>query len=315
DMNGDSLADLMYLYAPTPSTQSIAIRLNTGDGFDLTAPPSVLIPLPSNMSGNAPDFEVADFDGDGLNDIFVLGVGQSPGMLFRNGTPQNQPGVSVFAATGSWQTGLDFQSVQKPSASAVHGQVFDDVYGDGTRNTGDKGLAGTVVFADLNGNRRLDAGEPQATTSATGHYVLPGLADGTYSVGVVPNDGWNATVPGSEFTVVTIANSSVARTDFGRAQRLLEAVEPQTVQAGDALNVTVPLATAAAGKRLLYSLEGNVPAGMTIHPTTGELTWVPTAADAGTHTVTVRVRDPFDTRATDTREATIAVPAPVVPIT
>jgi hypothetical protein len=196
DMNGDGLPDLVYLYAPTPSTQAIAIRLNNGDGFDLNGPPSELIPLPSNLTDFVGDFEVADFNGDGLNDIFVAGVGQSPGMLFLNGTPQNKPGNSLFAAAGSSQTGLGFQNAQVPAKSAVRGKVFEDVNGNGTRDTGDNGLAGAVVYADLNGNGRLDPGEPQATTTATGDYTLPGLADGTYSVGVEPDAAWKATGPG-----------------------------------------------------------------------------------------------------------------------
>ena len=106
---------------------------------------------------------------------------------------------------------------------------------------------------------------------------------------------------------MTIANGSVEQADFGRTQRLIGAVPTQTVAAGGALDVTVPLTDAAAGHRLLYSLEGNVPAGMTINPATGELNWTPTSADAGRHTATVRVRDPFDTRVTDTREVTIDV--------
>ena len=109
------------------------------------------------------------------------------------------------------------------------------------------------MFADLNRNGRLDAGEPQATTTATGHYTLPGLADGTYSVGVLPDADWKATAPGGEFTEVTIANGSVVQADFGRARRLIGAVAPQTVRAGDSLDVTVPLTAAAAGRRLVYS--------------------------------------------------------------
>src|SRR5262249_49620870 len=154
------------------------------------------------------DFAVADFNGDGLNDILVAGTDQAPGMLFLNGTPQNKAGNSLFAAAGSWQTGLDFQSVPVPTKAAVRGQVVEDVYGDGTRNTGDRGRAGAVVFADLNGTGRLDGGEPQATTTDTGDYALTGLADGTYSVGVVPDADWKGTAPGAEFTEVTIAGGS-----------------------------------------------------------------------------------------------------------
>src|SRR5262249_18298665 len=44
DVNGDSLPDLVYLYEPSPSTQAIAIRLNTGKVFDLAVPPTFPIP-------------------------------------------------------------------------------------------------------------------------------------------------------------------------------------------------------------------------------------------------------------------------------
>jgi hypothetical protein len=313
DVNGDGLPDLVNLFAPTMASQAIAIRINN-DGlgaamFDWAT--QVLLPLPANLTQWVGDFEVADFDGDGLADILVA-TGPTGGILFRNVTPPGRPGHSVFATAGEAVTGLNFHSAQTPAKSAVHGRVFEDANRNGARETGDKGLAGTVVFADLNGNRKLDAGEPQATTTASGHYVLPVLADGTYSIGVLPDADWKATQPAGEFTEVNIANGAVTTADFGRARRLIGAVEPQTVGTGEALDVTVPLAAAAAGHRLLYSLEGTVPAGMTIHPATGRLTWTSTGAQTGAHTVTIRAADPFDTRITDTRQITVVVP-PVEP--
>ena len=127
-------------------------------------------------------------------------------------------------------------------------------------------------------------------------YALPGLADGTYSVGLLPDPDWKATAARDEFTEVTIAGGSAVQADFGRTRRLIGDVGPQTVRVGGTLDVTVPLTAAAAGHRLVYSLDGTVPAGMTIDSATGELRWSPTAADAGRHTATVRVSDPFDTR-------------------
>ena len=144
--------------------------------------------------------------------------------------------------------------------------MHEDLNRNGQRDAGEQGRAGTFVFADLNRNGRYDTGEPATATIAHGAYALTGLTPGTYSVGLVPEDGWRPT----EFAEVTIGAGS-ARADFGRVRHLLGEVAPQTVRAGGRLDVTVPQTAAAAGGRLVFSLEGAVPAGMTIDPATGRL--------------------------------------------
>ncbi|TKB70403.1 MAG: hypothetical protein E8D45_13255, partial [Nitrospira sp.] len=64
-----------------------------------------------------------------------------------------------------------------------------------------------------------------------------------------------------------------------------------TAQAGVAYNYQV-LATDVNGGSLTYSLVAPIPAGMTIDVTTGVISWLPTAGQAGANPVTVRVTDP-----------------------
>jgi VCBS repeat-containing protein len=60
------------------------------------------------------------------------------------------------------------------------------------------------------------------------------------------------------------------------------------------------------GDKLTYSLIKK-PEGMTINETTGLIEWKPTRSHAGTHDVTVRVADNYETRAMDTQSFTITV--------
>jgi hypothetical protein len=52
------------------------------------------------------------------------------------------------------------------------------------------------------------------------------------------------------------------------------------------------VATDVNGGPLAYSLVAPIPAGMTINPTTGLISWIPTAGQVGANAVTLRVTDP-----------------------
>ena len=56
--------------------------------------------------------------------------------------------------------------------------MFNDANSNGVQDTGESGLDGWVVFADLNLNGTLDAGEASATTAANGQYAIGGLEAG-----------------------------------------------------------------------------------------------------------------------------------------
>jgi hypothetical protein len=81
-------------------------------------------------------------------------------------------------------------------------------------------LAGATVYADLNGNGVLDAGEPSAISGADGSYTLTGSGAGTFNVREVPPPGGEHFASGeSGVRSVTIADGqSIALPDFKDSQ-------------------------------------------------------------------------------------------------
>src|SRR5262249_25760650 len=63
----------------------------------------------------------------------------------------------------------------------VRGMTFFDVNGDGVRRF-EPNFTGSRVYADLNGNGRLDANEPSTLSDGFGLYQLRIRQDGTYQI-------------------------------------------------------------------------------------------------------------------------------------
>ncbi|NUQ63357.1 MAG: M28 family peptidase, partial [Pirellulales bacterium] len=78
----------------------------------------------------------------------------------------------------------------------IHGTKYNDLDGDGVRDTGEPGLPGWTVYADLSANGLLDNGEPASTTDVDGRYALTILGPGAYLVAEQMQDGWRQTFPG-----------------------------------------------------------------------------------------------------------------------
>lgn len=116
----------------------------------------------------------------------------------------------------------------------VSGVLWDDQDQSGTRNNTTKnvlepGLAGWVVFADLDGDNRLDVGEPAGVTDSKGAYRLTGVPAGNLHILEIPQLGWRETFPGdplyqaitvnpgAEVKNVNFGNTTSLDYDFGRA--------------------------------------------------------------------------------------------------
>jgi hypothetical protein len=317
DVNGDLKPDLVYLLSPLggrPGTASLLVYLNTGTYPYFNVQNPLLFPLPNDASVDASDFAITDVNNDGLNDVLVSNSNRTAvSYLFLNTSPRKQPGIPVFLQAGSIAGGNDFLNVQTPAASAVHGQAYHDENRNRLQDTRETGAAGSFVFVDLNHNGKYDPGEPSAVTRANGVYTISGLADGTYSVGVVPEDGWKTTT--AEFVEVTVDGRTAAQADFGGAQRLLGPVADQQVQQGAPLALPVPLALGTAGENLVYSLEGGAPVGAAIDPGTGYFIWTPSpATPPGSYAISVRVRDFSQPLRTETTTFLVHV-TPAAPVT
>jgi hypothetical protein len=83
----------------------------------------------------------------------------------------------------------------------ISGQIYNDVNGNGSRDTGDNGLSGWTVFLDANNNGTLDAGEVSTTTDANGYYRFADPANGTYHVREVTKAGWVQTSANQGVTI------------------------------------------------------------------------------------------------------------------
>jgi hypothetical protein len=105
----------------------------------------------------------------------------------------------------------------------VRGVAWNDVNGNGTRDPGESGLAGRVIFADANQNGVLDppvngsGGERSATSDANGDFLLEFDAPGTYTLRQVLPDNWFATTP-VDAAVVDVGFGAEQTRHFGSRQ-------------------------------------------------------------------------------------------------
>ncbi len=88
-------------------------------------------------------------------------------------------------------------------AAYIRGVVFNDLNGDGDRDSGENGLSGVLV--------RLNTGATKLTTAA-GQYAFR-VDPGTYTVTEIDPSGYNSTTPNN--VVVTATKGSVVLADFG----------------------------------------------------------------------------------------------------
>jgi uncharacterized repeat protein (TIGR01451 family) len=97
-------------------------------------------------------------------------------------------------------------------------RVWNDRDVDGIQDAGEGGMAGVIVFVDLNDNGSRDAGEPYDTTDATGAYDITDLAAGSHSVRVdaatLPA-GAVLTTGNDPLAVVLAAGQDFNTADFG----------------------------------------------------------------------------------------------------
>jgi Tol biopolymer transport system component len=96
----------------------------------------------------------------------------------------NSDAANLYAGDTNAHTDVFFASTGA-GFGRISGEVFSDLDGDGTQQTGEPGLAGVTVFLDTNGNGQLDPGEPGAVSDSNGNYALTGLSAGTYTVAQV----------------------------------------------------------------------------------------------------------------------------------
>ncbi len=88
--------------------------------------------------------------------------------------------VTVTAVSGV--EGLEFGVAR---LAVVRGSIFIDENRDGIRGVTETGIGSVTVFADRNGNQKLDASETSTVTNETGNYILSGNLPGAVTIRVI----------------------------------------------------------------------------------------------------------------------------------
>lgn len=100
-------------------------------------------------------------------------------------------------------------------AATLEGAVFNDLNGNGLRDTGESGLSGRIVFLDANNNGRRDPQEPTAMTGDTGSFLFTDLVPGEYVLRTELPPNWQLTEPGTGNFNVNLQSGDALRRDFG----------------------------------------------------------------------------------------------------
>ena len=182
--------------------------------------------------------------------------------------------------------------------SAISGMKFLDANRNGVKDTGETGLAGWTIWADLNKNGVQDPEDPSAVTAADGTYrlifYLPGQASATLKVYEVQQTGYLQTYPASGYNQITIdAGYEVTNVDFGNYPS-----NPHISLTKDAAESSYDAVNDVIHYTLVATNDGNV----TLHnvtitdPKLGTLTFTPSApatlapgatlTATGSHTIT-----------------------------
>ena len=97
---------------------------------------------------------------------------------------------------------------------SIIGNAYNDVNRNAIKDTGDAGIGGWEIFADINNNGAREQGEPRTTTDNAGNYNLR-VAPGTYTVRIIRPAPWIASRSSEEAKTVSVLGSSTATANFG----------------------------------------------------------------------------------------------------
>lgn len=160
---------------------------------------SVLIYVDANNNGVLDSGETHTYSDASGNYQLTVPAGT---YTLRERVPAGQKLVSpannaLVVTVGNNQTvsGKDF--INEKVTPVANGFKWNDLNGNGIRDTGEPGIEGVYIYIDLDGDERIDIGEPTAKTDINGNYKLNFPGPGTYTVREVIAPGFTQTLPGA----------------------------------------------------------------------------------------------------------------------
>jgi hypothetical protein len=239
NLNGATKDDLIFLnegdtYYQKPG--NIQTLLNNGSGAFGSPHQMFVNSRPKMMAlGDWGDGKNSNVEADLNNGILVStsnGDGTFSAQTTINGT---------FNATGVWKVDLNkdgkpdivatdnvgklytLQNIYNPNLQAeIHGLVFNDANGNGSKDAGEIGIAGRTVWIDVDNDKAIDPDEHWTTTTADGSYAFGNLAAGSYKVREFVPTGWSQTTPTNGYGIgLTLATNQIASgKNFGVRQNV-----------------------------------------------------------------------------------------------
>jgi VCBS repeat-containing protein len=218
--------------------------------------------------GNPIDYEVQQ----------VLTAGWEP-------APGFDENYTAAVVEGETFVGPDFAN-SPVELSGVTGVVWNDINGNGVRDGSEPGLSGWTVYADLNTNDVLDAGEPYTVTGGGGSYSLLGVEPGTHRIAEVRLIDFKPTAPATGYQTVVAPNSGTrSNVNFGNQERTDAAIGGVIYVDRDKDGVRDPGEEGLPGITVYIDADNNssLDPGETSVVTSSDLFYTPDADEAGAY--------------------------------
>lgn len=246
---------------------------------------------PTTLTDAAGNYTFADLQVGEYQVIEVLPTGWEASTTFSDSE-------SVVVYSGAESVAPDFANynIAVATPGSLRGTIWNDLNSNGVRNvnptTGeftDPGLAGWTVFADLNSDRLLTAGEPQATSAADCAYTLTGILPGTVTILVQPTAGWRATAPISNSRTIALrSGDTLSGLDFGETEIKDSSIRGVVFADSDRDQVRDAGERGLGGITVYLDLNNNSTrdAGEPEAQTSADLYYTPDVDEAGTYSFT-----------------------------
>ena len=218
---------------PSPETVSITVHPTCIRPYELSLESSddelFFLPLSeqpviNGCGGDTSDFEILLLNapvGQSTLDIVDAFDGSVLGSVTVTTSGAGQGGHYVFGELGeeTFVEGLDFGNHRDVPGATVHGRKWQDQNQNGVQDANEAGLGGVTIFADTDGDGRLDRNEPRTETSfddpntdfdESGFYSLEDLNPGAYVIREVVPEGFRQTFPLAAVEAYTVDQGQYA---------------------------------------------------------------------------------------------------------
>jgi uncharacterized protein (DUF2141 family) len=130
--------------------------------------------------------------------------------LIPKGVTTDQRGFARIVGSS-----VDIGSVELRGGS-ISGFTYNDLNGDGKKESNEPGLSPWRCFIDSNKNGTLDAGELNAVSDSNGYFIFWDLTPGTYTLSQLAPVGWMHTQPVNlPYTISLQLNQKLTNINFG----------------------------------------------------------------------------------------------------